>query len=281
MDISVGLPNSVPGASGADLLTWARLAEEAGFASLSVGDRLVWPGTEPLLTLAAAAAATERIRLSLDVLIASARADVALLAAQTATLQHLSGGRLVLGVGAGGRSDDFEVSGTSFAGRGKRLDETLLALRSLWSSGTVGPALDQQPPVLIGGRTDAALERMARHGDGTVVVAPPAQFAARAAQARSVWEAARRDGQPKLVAYSYFALGSSAVELAEKQLLSYYAFMGPMASMFAGSALTSEDAVTAAVAAYQEAGADELVLVPCSSSPDQLTQLAKVVKDLG
>src|SRR5206468_6747802 len=96
----IGLPSTIPGIIGPDLLTWARRAEELSFSSLGVIDRLMYDSYEPLTVLAAAAGATSRIRLATTILIAACRGDQALLAKQLASLHQLSGGRLVVGVAA-------------------------------------------------------------------------------------------------------------------------------------------------------------------------------------
>src|SRR5919108_832196 len=140
MDIGIGLPNSVRGVDRAGIVEWARRAEAAGFSSLGTIDRLLYPSYESLIALAAAAAVTERIRLVTDILIAPLRANAALLAKQAATLDHLSGGRLVLGLSPGGREDDYEVSGLDFTRRGRMFDQQLEELHRLWrGEGGVGP----------------------------------------------------------------------------------------------------------------------------------------------
>ena len=106
MELGIGLPTMIPGITGQDILSWARRAEDLGFSSLGVLDRLMYDGYESLIALAAAAGATSRIRLATTILIAAYRGDKALLAKQLASLDRLSGGRLVVGVAAGGRPDD-------------------------------------------------------------------------------------------------------------------------------------------------------------------------------
>ncbi|MFI6962836.1 LLM class flavin-dependent oxidoreductase [Streptomyces sp. NPDC050255] len=280
MEIGVGLPTMTGGLTTERLRAWAQGAEAYGFSGLAVLDRLVCDGAEPLVALAVAAAVTERIRLSTQVLIPTYRGNTALLAKQTATIHRLSRGRLVVGVAAGIRADDHEVSGTDFHSRGRDLDRLLEELTRLWGDASFGPPLhDDRPELLVGGRSDAALVRMARYAAGTVVVAPPQQFAQRAGQALEFWKAHGREGRPRLVAQTYFSLGPDGADEARRHLGSYYAFAGPVAQWIAASALTTPEAVAEAVVAYRRAGCDELTFIPCSTDVRQLDMLAAAVKE--
>src|SRR5919197_602757 len=134
MRIGVGLPTSTTplGARhrGPELLAWAARAEDGPFTSLGVTDRLVYDCTDPLVALAAAAAVTSRVRLVTMVAIGPIR-PAAVLAAQAASLDALSGGRLTLGVSLGARPDDYDAAGASWRGRGEQLSDELAALRGV------------------------------------------------------------------------------------------------------------------------------------------------------
>ena len=284
MDIGIGLPATISGVQGGQLLEWARRAEARGFSTLGTIDRLVYGNYEPLIALAAAAAVTERIRLATTIMIAPFRANGALIAKQAATVHHLSGGRLVLGAAVGGREDDFIASGVDFHTRGRRFDEMLDEWGRVWAgedfgtAGGIGPAPPGGgPPVLIGGRADVAFERAARHAGWAMGGGTPEQFTAGAAKLRDAWQAAGREGEPRTLALAYFALGENAKAAADRYLLDYYGFLGDAAKFVAGSAATDAATVAGYVEAFRQAGLDELVLFPCDPDPDQVDLLADAV----
>src|SRR3990170_5891642 len=160
MRVGMGLPNAVPRTEGALLAEWARRAEAGPFTSLGVVDRLGYDSHEPLTTLAAAAAVTERIGLVTMVVIGPLR-NAGVLAKETATIQAMSGGRLILGLGVGARADDYEAAGVPTAARGERLSELIRDLRDRWDEPD-GPKVDP-PPILAGGGSDAAVARGGMH----------------------------------------------------------------------------------------------------------------------
>ena len=186
-------PQSIP--------TRAREMEYAGFDSLWVSDHVVMPMTigsyypfakdgrapwtgdipyiEAIVTLAAAAAATEQVRIGSAVLVLPQRNPV-LLAKQVASLDALSGGRIALGIGAGWLQEEFEALDSPFEERGRRMEEWIQVLRDFWTGRPtareglyrVADDLVQLPvpphpvPLLVGGHTKAALRRAGSLGDG-------------------------------------------------------------------------------------------------------------------
>jgi alkanesulfonate monooxygenase SsuD/methylene tetrahydromethanopterin reductase-like flavin-dependent oxidoreductase (luciferase family) len=283
MEIGIGLPATIPGVTGDELTEWARRADGTSLSSLGTIDRVVYGNYEPLVALAAAAAVTDRIKLLTSVLLAPLRLNTALFAKQAATLQHLSGGRLVLGLGIGGRDDDFDVSGADMSTRGRVFDRQLDEIKRIWNgeekglAGPVGPNLDTPPELILGGSVDASFRRAAEFGSGWIMGGgSPDQFREGLEKLKAAWQAAGRSGEPRTMALSYFALGSDAERNADTYLRDYYAFLGEdLAGMIAGSAAKDADTVKQYVAAFEQSGCDELVFFPSNSDPEQVDLLTE------
>jgi probable F420-dependent oxidoreductase len=175
----------------------ARTGEDLGFRALWTSDHLLAPSTlpqfarvfEPLVVLAHIAAVTTRIRLGTSVIVLPMRSPF-VVAKQAATLDQLSNGRLILGVGVGSFGQEYANVHADFRTRGARLDEAIRLFRHLWSGsrepfegrffgfpdGVFDPLPVQRDrlPLLIGGRSDAALRRAGRQADiwQTTTLAP-------------------------------------------------------------------------------------------------------------
>ena len=286
MDIGIGLPNTVPDTEGRTLIDWARHAEEAGFSTLGTIGRLVYPNYEELVALSAAAAVTSQIRLTTGVLLAPLYTNSALFAKQAASLDRLSGGRLVLGLGLGGREDDFAASGVGTQGRGKRLEEQIAMMKRVWSgeefgyAGAIGPppARHGGPEIILGGASEATFRRVARLADGWIMGGgTPDMFAQAAAGVDQAWQDAGRPGRPRKLTLAYFGLGPEARSQAEGYLLHYYGWLGEIANMIAGGAAVSPEMVKSYVAAFEASGCDEIIFVPTASRLDQISLLADAI----
>jgi alkanesulfonate monooxygenase SsuD/methylene tetrahydromethanopterin reductase-like flavin-dependent oxidoreductase (luciferase family) len=281
MEVGIGLPNAVRGVDRDGIVEWSRRAETAGFSSLGTIDRIVYPNYESLIALAAAAAVTERIGLVTDILIAPLRANTALFAKQAATIDALSGGRLTLGLAVGGRSDDYEVSELDFHQRGQIFEQQLEHMTAIWGGeGGVGPspARGSRPRLLIGGQSDAAFRRAATYADGwTMGGGGPDMLAGALAKLNSAWSAAGREGKPRTAALFYFALGDDAERMASDSLGDYYSFLGDIAQQIVAGAAKDAATVKQYVAAFEAAGADEVICFPASADPEQVDRLADAV----
>ncbi|HEU4979122.1 MAG TPA: LLM class flavin-dependent oxidoreductase [Solirubrobacteraceae bacterium] len=280
MDIGIGLPNAVRGVGREGIVDWSARAERAGFSSLGTIDRIVYDNYESLIALAAAAAVTERIRLITDILIAPLR-DAGMLAKQAASIDHLSGGRLTLGLAVGGREDDFGALGKDFHARGRTFDAQLEEMARIWRGDAgVGPAPanGERPGLLIGGTAEVAYRRAARYGDGwTLGGGTPEAFAEGRAGLERAWQEAGREGRPHNVALLYFALGPDAEQAAERSLGHYYAFLGDYAAQIAQGAAKDADTLRGYLSAFEQAGADEVICFPANPDPAQVDLLAEAV----
>lgn len=202
MKVGISLPQLGPQASPENLIKVARRAEELGYDSVWVLERLLWPLSpkepypaapdgilpkayqtvfDPLETLTFVAAHTSKVQLGTSVLVLPYHSPIQL-ARRAATLDVLSGGRVLLGVGAGWSRDEFEAAGTPFERRGARCDEFLQAMIELWTKdpvkfdgefyhiaeSKVGPKPVQKPhpPIYIAGFGQYTFDRAARFGDG-------------------------------------------------------------------------------------------------------------------
>ena len=143
MDIGLTLPSFVRGADRAAILEWCRRVDEGPFASISVGERIAYPSHELVATLAFAAAATERVRIVSTVAVLPIH-DPVRFAKQMATIDVLSDGRLTVGVGVGGRDQDYAALGVPFEGRFARLDEQVDVMQRVWRGEVV---VDGLPPI--------------------------------------------------------------------------------------------------------------------------------------
>jgi alkanesulfonate monooxygenase SsuD/methylene tetrahydromethanopterin reductase-like flavin-dependent oxidoreductase (luciferase family) len=279
MDVGIGLPSSIPGVGREQLLEWARRADARGFSTLGTIDRIVYPSHEPLIALAAAAAVTERIRLATAILLAPVRANGAVLAKQAATLDVLSGGRLVLGVAVGRREDDFAAAGVDFHARGRILDEMLDLWARIWDDEEFGPRpVKGRPTVVLGGLVGPAYRRAARHADGwTGGNCTLEELAEGTARLHAACDAAGREGRPFTMVQPYYALGDRAEQAVERCLRDYYG-PGEYTDSIVARAATDAETVRENVRAFAEAGCDELIFFPCDPDPDQVDLLADALR---
>ena len=291
MQIGMNLPVMVPGLDRATLHAWCLGIDAGPFSSLAVGERINFPNPELTVTLSAAAAWTTRVRLLYNVLVLPLHPEV-LAAKQVATLDVLSGGRVTLAVGVGGRVEDYAAVGVPWDGKLlARLERQVARMRCVWAGERVVPSalrpvepLPLQPggpPVLAGAIFPKSVARAARWADGlcgfSFTLAAdelPATFA----RARAAWQAAGRITSPRLVTGCWFALGPRGRSQMDEYLTRYLNFFGDAAAgMIARVPTVSARALRDAVTRAQDAGADECVLVPTTADPDELRRVEDIL----
>lgn len=286
MRIALGLPSRVTSASGAMMLEWIARAEAGPFSSVAVTDRVVSQALEPLAVLAMAAGATKRIGLMTSVVIGPTR-ETTLLARQAATIDTLSSGRLILGVGIGVRKNDYLASATDFHRRGRSSEKQYELLRKLWSgaelsadTGTIGPPAVRTggPELLIGGYVPAIVQRIAQWGDG--YMAPgggePEALLKTWQNILQAWQEHKRQGRPRWVGASYFALGPNAQDHANHYINHNYGYNPELAAKRLRTLPASDEAVRTAIKRQADMGVDEFILRPCAEDLDQMERLAEV-----
>lgn len=294
MKLGFCLPIAGPWALPDNQVTVARRAEELGYASLWVAQRLFyaleplneyaaapgprWPSpfefvVDPIVTLAHVAGATSRIRLGAATLIPVFVPPV-VLARQLATLDVVAGGRLDVGIGLGWSRDEYAACGVPFTERGARLDEYLRCLHALWGEDPVEfsgrfysvprslvrpkPHQRPRPPLLVGGYAPASVTRAATLGDGYLGGnVPLAQVAPLVGRLR----AAAADAGKDPAAFRIVSRGS--IHLTDEPLPE----SADRRPLWGGLAQISDD-----VARYRAAGLDELFFElnfdPAVTGPD-------------
>jgi probable F420-dependent oxidoreductase len=250
MRLGFGLPQMGPSAGPETLIAVARRAEELGYESLWVADRTLVPVNprapypasadgslpdlykrvlDPLDTLTFVAAHTQKIRLGTSVLNVPWYAPV-LLARRLATLDVLSGGRLIVGLGIGWSPDEYEVAGVPWKERGARATEIIEALKVIWTSDPVEfrgrhytipksfislkPLQKPYPPIYVAAYTPLAMQRVATHADawfpaGIPIAALPETFEGIREMARA---AGRDPSAIKLIVRANLAITENAIE---------------------------------------------------------------------
>ena len=268
------------GGEPADTPAEARWAEQAGFDLLAGGEHLFFHGpvSNAFITLSAAAAVTERIRLLSSLTILPVY-PMALAAKMAAILDRLSHGRFELGVGVGGEyPPEFAAAGVPVAGRGARTDEALAVLTRLLSGervtaeGSFGslrdlrlepPPVQPRPPLWVGGRKPAAMRRAGRFADVWLpYMVSPDSFARSLAQARGFAGQAGRD--PATLAGAVFLWGSVDADPARARQeavatvsRAYAQDFEPLADRYLLHG--DPDQVLARLAEYQAAGAGTVI----------------------
>jgi alkanesulfonate monooxygenase SsuD/methylene tetrahydromethanopterin reductase-like flavin-dependent oxidoreductase (luciferase family) len=214
-------------------------------------------------------------------------------AKQMATVDVLSGGRLTVGVGVGGRDQDYAALGVPFERRFARLDEQVATMREVWRGATVvdglppiGPTPVQEggPPLLTASMGPKSLARSAIWADGLAgfdLGPDPAGVDATFRRAEAAWAAAGRTDRPWLSTSSWFALGDGAADRLAGYAYDYLASFGDTAAraMSGLCRLSDAGALRETLTALRATGCDELVLVPSTLDLGELDRLLAVVSD--
>ena len=279
------------------VVNFAKKCEAMGLHSLWTIDRIAYDNLEPLTILAAAAGATQRIRLGTSVLLPGLR-QPALLAKTIATLDFISNGRVTLGVGFGSRESDFNAVEVPYEGRGSRAVEGIQLMKRLWSEENVthkgrffnvqnlslGPRPIQNPiPIWTGGTAEIALKRAGTWANGFICGSSAIP------EFSSTWEkissyarmAGRNPNEINKAGLTFMAINedhAKAVKTVEDYVMRYY---GRLRADVANTSLVGPPAAVAErIEAFLSRGLDTLIIGLADPDPRQLDLFGEKVLPL-
>jgi alkanesulfonate monooxygenase SsuD/methylene tetrahydromethanopterin reductase-like flavin-dependent oxidoreductase (luciferase family) len=287
MRVGIWMPTAMPfELERSFFLDWVQLADQAGFDTLGTPDRPNYDMWDPLASLAAAAAVTQRIRLATTTLPLPNRNEV-LVAKQAAVIDRLSEGRLTLGVSLGTRPDDYYVFGATLEHRVTRFRHQVATLRRVWAEarhsdrehGVLGPppVQDPGPPIWIGALTERARQRAVELADG-FIFGGAARLPTIGPAIQSMRQQVAERGKPDFSfnAVTYVAIGGEP-EFAEA--VAHHRRYYPVLPVTAEQALHHGPIgkIKDIVDEYAASGLDLLVLMPEVRSLRQLELLSEQV----
>jgi alkanesulfonate monooxygenase SsuD/methylene tetrahydromethanopterin reductase-like flavin-dependent oxidoreductase (luciferase family) len=290
MQIGMTVPSMIAGLDREAILGWCRGIDAGPWSSLAIGERIAYPNVELFTTLAAAAAVTERVTLMATVVVAPAHPAIEV-AKMAATIDVISGGRLALGLGVGGRDEDYRALERPFDHRHQRLDDQVALMRRVWAGEEPGPDLHPvgPPPVQAGGPPlysgalgPKSIARSAAWATGVAgfLLDPLGEDAAGGfRRIEQAWHDAGRTEAPRHVTSFWYAVGDDAAAHLHAYARRYLGIFGDeLATAMADScSASSPTAVRDAVRRLEDAGCDELLLVPTSADPGHLEEIASIL----
>lgn len=276
------------------ILAWCRAIDAGPWDSLSCGERITGYTCDMRVLLSAAAAVTERVRIVPSLYVLPMHSAV-WAAKEIATLDVLSGGRVTVTVGVGGREKDYRAVGASFAHRHQRMDQQVAEMRRIWAgeppfegADPVGPAPVQAggPPILIGAMGPKGMRRGAEWAQGAYLFSmngDKGEMAKMIDMADSAWEEAGRADRPYRMAGFWHSLADDAEPRLRQYVYDYLKIAGDdVAKLVAGTMTRSnEDAVRRAIDDYRELGVDEIMFSAVTADLAELDRLANLIARIG
>jgi alkanesulfonate monooxygenase SsuD/methylene tetrahydromethanopterin reductase-like flavin-dependent oxidoreductase (luciferase family) len=294
MRIGMTLPVMEPDLDAGLLKAWARVVDDGPFSSLCWGERIAFTNPDSLTLLGALGAWTDRVRLVTTVIVAQLH-DPVMLAKALATGDMLSGGRLTVGVGVGGRHEDYRAVGADPATQTMRsMAERVAIMKRVWAEEKitdsvlpVGPSPVQSggPRLLVGTIGPKTVRSAATWADGlagTTLDLDVDKQNELYDVAREAWAAAGKP-KPSLATSFWFAMGGDDARAQVHHHLRRYMNWIPAEFVDAMAPTTgwagSEDELHSVLKGFEAIGSDEVHLIPTSSDIDQLRRVADVAKE--
>jgi len=291
MDFGLCLPYMEHDYGRQEILSWCRAIDQGPFASLSCGERITDYTLEMRVMLSAAAAITERVTIMPSLYVLPMHSAV-WAAKEIATLDVISGGRVRVGVGVGGREVDYRAVGASFDRRHARMDQQVAEMRRIWQGESafeggddVGPRPLQKggPPIIAGVMGPKAMRRAAEWADGVYVFSMSGrsdEIDRMLSMATAAWEEAGRDTPPLRIAGFWYSLADQSEEKLRHYVHRYLAVFGESVGRAVAKTMTcfEPEAVKHAIQSIQELDCDELILSPASAGLEEVERLSGLLE---
>lgn len=292
MQVGLAIPQMARGLDRGRVRGWCNAADDGPFSSISAGERITFRNLEGITLCATAAGITERVRVMTNVIVLPWHSP-ALIAKQLATIDVISGGRLDVAVGVGGRWQDYAALGSSFERRHQRLDDAVAEVKRLWNGGEAADGEQVGPsPVQIGGpplfgsamgpKSMARVAQWAVGVSGFTLMGDAAEASRQFRAAEAAWIEAGRTDRPRHLTGSFVSLGKNAKQVLEDFAYEYLEVFSPDFARQLSQAmpLHSQESLAELLRNLQSEGADEFTVVPATSDPSMVRDIADVVRDV-
>lgn len=293
MNIGTTVPLMEPGWNRALLKTWVENIDSGPWSSLSIGERINFVNPEFITSLSACAAWSERVELISTISVATMHNPV-LLAKQFATIDLISNGRLSVGVGVGGRKEDYDAVGADWSQRRlAKLEQNCMIMRQVWAGEKVVetalriveplPVQPGGPSILSGSIGPKSIAAAARFSDGLSgfsLTGSLAEIKQSFELMNAAWQQAGRAGKPRLIASFWYGIEAQGKQKMLNHLQRYMNFMpAEIVDMllpdagFNGSIAQLKDFIVE----IKALGADDIILVPTNTDLAELDDLSKAL----
>jgi alkanesulfonate monooxygenase SsuD/methylene tetrahydromethanopterin reductase-like flavin-dependent oxidoreductase (luciferase family) len=291
MKIGLCLPYFKAGVSREDFHAWFRHIDQGPFHSLSCGERILGPTYDMRIMLASAAALTENVEINTTLYVLPMH-DAVRAAKEIATLDVMSGGRLKITVGYGGRPWDYQAVNMEYKGRHARMDEQIAKMRSIWAqeppfegADPVGPVPVQSggPQIYTGAMGPKGMARSAQWADGVYAFSGNGELEEirnTLQMADDAWVAAGRSEVPYHLGGFWFTLADDGQQKLYDYVYDYLIIAGKnVAEWMAGNQHRSNaDAVKEALDNLEEAGCEEIMLSPVTAELSEIDRLVDILE---
>lgn len=292
MKIGLCLPYMKHGLTREDYHGWFQGIDQGPFHSLSCGERILGPTYDMRVLLAAAATLTQRVEINATLYVLPMH-DAVRAAKEIATLDVLSGGRLTVTVGYGGRPQDYRAVGMEYRGRHARMDRQVATMKSIWDqqppfegADPVGPVPAQAggPKLYTGAMGPKGMARCAHWADGVFAFSgngERAEIAATLNLADAAWEQAGRPQKPYRMGGFWYSLADDGQRKLYDYVYRYLLIAGEDVANYMADSVhcSSADAVREALDNLEQAGCAEAMLSPVTAELCEIERLADIVEN--